>query len=67
MPILCSVTLLIGMIIMYRKDQLTRILGIWAIAHGLGGVLSGVYTLIKSHLSANNVTTINTSVTILQM
>lgn len=67
MPVLCSITLLIGLIIMYRKDQLTRILGIWAISHGLGGVLSGMYTLIKSHLSVNNVTTINTSVTILQM
>jgi len=67
MPILCSITLLIGMIIVYRKDYLTRILGIWAIAHGLGGVLSGVFTLIKSHLSVTNYPTINTSVTILQM
>ena len=67
MPILCSITMLIGMIIMYRKDHLTRILGIWAIAHGLGGVLSGIFTLIKSHLSINNAPTINTSVTILQM
>ena len=67
MPILCSITLLIGMIIVYRKDYLTRILGIWAISHGLGGVLSGVFTLIKSHLSDNNAPTINTSITILQM
>ena len=67
MPILCSVTLLIGMIIMYRKESLTKILGIWAISHGLGGVLSGVYTLIKSHLSVTNAPTINTSITILQL
>lgn len=67
MPVLCSITLLIGMIIIYRKESLTKMLGVWAVAHGLGGVLSGMYTLIKTHLSVTNGPTINVCVTILQV
>lgn len=67
MPVLCSITMLLGLIIMYRKESVTKVLGVWAIAHGLGGVLSGMYTLIKSHLSVTNGPTINVCITILQI
>ena len=50
-PVVNTISLILGVIIIYKKDTLTKLLGIWIVSGGLGYFINSLITLTSTRVS----------------
>ena len=65
-PVVNTISLILGVIIIYKKDTLTKLLGLWIVSGGLGYFISSLIILTSTRVSPQVYSNLSMVSTILQ-